>query len=201
MFARYLFISLAAGAIAVAAPAQAQLGQSDSYKFLQAIKDSKGDDVEKLLNAPGTTIINTRSRDSGESALYVVAKRGDLTYVRYLLARGADPNIKDNAGNTPLMAAVVGGYGELIDPLVKGHADVNLANRGGETPLILAVQRRDIDMIRTLLSNGADPDQRDHLQGLSAREYAHQDPRGVPMAKVIDGTPKKAKAQVAGPKF
>jgi hypothetical protein len=56
-------------------------------------------------------------------------------------------------------------------------------------------------MIRKLIASGADPDQSDHLQGLSAREYAHQDPRGSAAAKVIDETPKKAKAAVSGPKL
>lgn len=197
-----LYGGLAAAAmVTIAAPLAAQLGQSDSYQFLQAIRDSKGDDVEKLLNKPGTVIVNTHDRATGETALHIVVKRGDETYLRYLLARGADPNAKDGQGNTPLiLAANTGGTG-LIDMLVKGGANVNLANGSGETPLIRAVQRRDLALVRVLLAAGADPDQSDRIAGLSARDYAHQDTRTPALAKVIDETPKKPKRAVAGPHF
>jgi ankyrin repeat protein len=190
---------VAAAIIVTAAPATAQLGQSDSYQFLQAIRESKGDEVNKLLDKPGTVIVNTRDRQSGEAALHIVAKRGDTTYVNYLLARGADPNIRDGQGNTPLLVAVNNGAGGVIDLLVKGGANVNLGNGSGETPLIRAVQRRDLSLVRILLAAGADPDQSDRIAGLSARDYAHQDTRTPALAKVIDETPKKPRRAVSGP--
>ena len=190
---------VAAAMIVTAAPATAQLGQSDSYQFLQAIRESKGDEVNKLLDKPGTVIVNTRDRQSGEAALHIVAKRGDTTYVNYLLARGADPNIRDGQGNTPLLVAVNNGASSVIDLLVKGGANVNLGNGSGETPLIRAVQRRDLSLVRILLAAGADPDQSDRIAGLSARDYAHQDTRTPALAKVIDETPKKPRRAVSGP--
>jgi ankyrin repeat protein len=190
---------VAAAMIVTAAPAMAQLGQSDSYQFLQAIRESKGDEVNKLLDKPGTVIVNTRDRQTGEAALHIVAKRGDTTYVNYLLARGADPNIKDGQGNTPLLVAVNNGASGVIDLLVKGGANVNLGNGSGETPLIRAVQRRDLSLVRILLAAGADPDQSDRIAGLSARDYAHQDTRTPALAKVIDETPKKPRRAVSGP--
>lgn len=197
-----IFGGLAAAAMIVtAAPIAAQLGQSDSYQFLQAIRESKGDEVNKLLDKPGTVIVNTRDRQTGEAALHIVAKRDDTTYVSYLLARGADPNIKDGEGNTPLLVAVNNGAGGVIDLLVRGGANVNLGNGSGETPLIRAVQRRDLSLVRILLAAGADPDQSDRIAGLSARDYAHQDTRTPALAKVIDETPKKPRRAVAGPHF
>ena len=190
-----------AAMMTAAAPATAQLGQSESYQFLQAIRDAKGEDVEKLLNKPGTVIINTHDRVTGETARHIVVKRGDVTYVNYLLARGADPNLKDGAGNTPLIVAVNSGSGGLIDPLIKGGANVNLANSSGETPLIRAVQRRDLGLVRVLLAAGANPDQSDRIAGLSARDYAHQDTRTPALAKIIDETPKKPPRAVSGPHF
>ncbi len=203
MIARFLGGMLAVILVAVAPPAAAQLGGSDSTQFLSAVKDAKGDDVEKLLNKTNNSIIDARARDNGEGALHYVVKRDDATYLRYLLGRGADPNVRDDAGNSPVMTAVISGNGDLIDILAKAHADVDLANRSGETPLIMAVHRRDTDMIRTLLNDGADPDQSDHLQGLSARQYAHQDTRGAAIARLIDetATKKKKRAAVAGPRL
>lgn len=187
--------------LAGAVPAGAQIGQSQGYKFLQAVKDAKGDEVIQMLSKPGSTIVNARDVTSGEGALHIVIKRGDTKYLSYLLQMGADPNLRDGRGNTPLMLAVTQGETDMIPILATAKANPNLGNSGGETPLIRAVQRRDIGMVRALLAIGADPDQRDSLAGLSARDYATQDQRNLPVAKIFAETPKTTKRAVAGPKF
>src|SRR3546814_3254364 len=87
------------------------------------------------------------------------------TYVRFLLEHGANPDIRDNQGTTPLMLAVTqnapGCVAALLNPPAGSRrADVNLANGSGETPLIRAVQLRNLDLVRTLLKAGADPDRK-----------------------------------------
>lgn len=192
---------LAAALIACAAiPAAAQY-QSEGYKFLQAVRDSKNEDVNEILNTPGSTIINTRDVTTGEGALHIVVKRGDAMYLRFLLAKGADPNLRDRKGQTPLVLAVIGGQAELIPILVAARANPNLGNSAGETPLILAVHRRDIGEVRELLAAGADPDQTDVIAGKSARDYANQDTRNTVIAKLLADTPKKQRRAVAGPKL
>ena len=193
---------IAAPALTLAvAPAVAQLGQSEGYKFLQAIKDSKNDEVIGFLDKPGATVVNARDVVSGEGALHIVTRRGDLPYLTYLLSKGADANLRDGKGESALLIAARLGRGELIAPLIKGGADANLANSSGETALIIAVQRRDQPMVRELLDLGADPDQADRLQGFSARDYAHQDSRSPAIAAMIDAAPKKARRAVSGPKL
>lgn len=201
MLARIFGTALAAALLGTTAPASAQIGGSDSYKFLQAIRDAKGDDVMTFLNKPGTTIINTRDYKTGETALHIVVKRGDMTYLRFLLAKGADPNAKDDKGITPLLLAATTGESEMIQLLVTSGANVNLGNSSGETPLIRAVQNRDLATARILLTAGADPDQPDLLAGKSAREYATDDARSPAMAKLMADTPKKPRRAVSGPKF
>jgi len=182
------------------APLAAQQ-QSEGYKFLTAIREAKGNDVLAILNKPGSTIINTRDIGSGEGALHIVARRGDETYLRFLLQKGADPNIKDGRGNTPLMVAVNGGQAGLIPILTAARANVNLANGAGETPLIRAVQRRDIAMVRVLLQAGADPDQADVIAGQSARDYARVDARNPVLTQMLEDAPRKtARTGVAGPR-
>lgn len=201
MIARIFGIALSAALLGTAAvPARAQ-NQSEGYKFLQAVKDAKGSDVEKMLNVPGTTVLNTREISTGEGALHIVVKRGDATYLRFLLARGADPNIRDGRGNTPLMVATGLGEAELIETLIEKKANVNLANASGETPLIRAVQRRDLGLARTLIAAGADPDQPDVIAGKSARDYATEDTRATAMAKLMKETPKKTRRAVSGPRL
>ncbi len=187
-------------ALSMATPAVPQF-QSESYKFLTAVKEGKGNDVIAALNKPGNTIVNTRDASTGETALHIVVKRNDAPYVNFLLARGADPNARDGKGNTPLLVAVNSGNEGLIQPLADGKANPNLANSSGETPLILAVQRRDIVMVRDLLAIGADPDQADVIAGKSARDYATLDKRNAAIAKMLADTPKKARRAVAGPRL
>ncbi|WBH18264.1 ankyrin repeat domain-containing protein [Sphingomonas radiodurans] len=188
-------------ALIVAAPPAAAQQQSQSYKFLEAVKNEKGDEVIKILDQPGQTIVNTRDITSGEGALHIVVKRGNGMYLRYLLSRGADPNLRDGRGDTPLLLAVQFGQNALVDILTAAKANPNLANGGGETPLIRAVQKRDLALVRTLLAAGANPDQTDNVAGMSARDYARADARTPAIAKLIDETPKRAPRAVAGPKM
>ena len=191
---------LAAAPVLLGAPAAAQF-QSESYKFLQAVKESKGNDVIAMLGRPGANIINTRDVTTGEGALHIVVKRGDNAYVRFLLSKGADANLRDGRGNTPMLLAVDTGQADLIPILIAGRANPNLGNGSGETPLIRAVQRRDQAIVRALLDAGADPDQRDILAGRSARDYAAQDLRNPIISKMLADAPRTAKRAVAGPKL
>jgi ankyrin repeat protein len=186
--------------IGTALPAAAQQ-QSQRYKFLEAVKSAKGEEVIKILDQPGQTIVNARDVTTGEGALHIVIKRGDETYLRYLLSRGADPNLRDGRGDTPLLLAVQYGQNGMVDLLTGAKANPNLGNGGGETPLIRAVQKRDLALVRALLAAGANPDQTDNVAGMSARDYAHADARSPAIAKLIDEKPKRAPRAVAGPKF
>jgi ankyrin repeat protein len=187
-------------ALLIAAPVGAQQ-QSESYKFLQAVKEAKGNDVLAILDRPGSNIINTRDSGNGEGALHIVVRRGDERYTRYLLQKGADANLRDGRGNTPLLLAVDGGHAGLIPVLIAGRARVDLGNGGGETPLIRAVQRRDVAMARLLLAAGADPDQTDNVAGMSARDYARRDARNPALAKLLEDAPKRKARAVSGPKL
>lgn len=198
---RFRLLAALALASAALAPASAQLTQSKGYKFLQAVKDAKGQEVTDMLDEPGQTIINTRDIGNGEGALHIVIKRGDATYLSFLLARGADPNLRDGRGNTPMILAVQNGQTGMIDLLTRARANPNLANSSGETPLILAVQRRDLAMVRVLLAAKANPDQTDNVAGMSARDYARADGRSPAIVKALDEVPAAGARPVAGPKF
>ena len=173
---------------------------STGFRFLTAVRSGNGDGVIALLNNPGsTTLINTRDQNTGETALHIVVKRSDAVYVRFLLQHGADPNLRDDRGNTPLLLAVTQGADEIASILLDGNANVNLANQGGETPLIRAVQVRDLGLVRLLLQHQADPDQRDVGAGLSAREYAARDPRAQAIAAALAEVSPVQRRNVAGP--
>jgi ankyrin repeat protein len=158
--------------LGAAMPAQAQF--SASFKFLDAVRKADGATAEEALNKPGSTIINTRDSTTGETALHIVVKRRDKTWLAYLLQHGADPNVRDRAGVAPIQIAVGLGFAEGVELLLQYRADVSQANDAGETPLITATHRRDLQMVRLLLGGGADPSRPDN-SGRTAMDYAKQD--------------------------
>lgn len=162
---------VAAGVLAMGAaqPAAAQL-YSEGYEFLEGVRDRDGDAVTDMLNKPGTQVINTRDITTGDTGLHVVTARRDVLWVRFLLQRGANPNIRNNQGITPLQLAVRLGFVEGAEELIKRGADVNVSDSQGETPLIAAVHQRNVELVRRLLAEGANPDRNDN-SGRSARDY------------------------------
>lgn len=169
-----------------AAPVAAQF--SDSYNFLKAVKDRKGEDAEKYINVPGSgaVIINTKSDDTGETALHIVTARRDYDWLGYLLSKGAKADIADKKGATPLMLATQLGWSDGAQLLIDRKALVDATNRSGETALIRAVQLRNSEMVRLLMKAGANADKQDSVAGYSARDYALQDGRGSAILAIIE---------------
>jgi uncharacterized protein len=171
---------------ALAIPTIAFAQFSESYNFLKAVRDRDGTKTTEIISKPGSITIDTREASSGESALHIVTKGRDLTWLGFLLSRGAKPDIRDAQGQTPLMIAAQLGFVEGAQALIKRGATIDLANSSGETPLIRAVQIRDAAMVRLLLISGANPNKTDSVAGLSARDYATRDRRSPAILKIID---------------
>lgn len=189
------------GATALAVPASAQF--TGGYKFLEAVKKKDGATVTDALNQPGSTVVNTRDATSGDTALHLVVARRDVTWIKFLAARGANVNARNVKGETPLQLASNMGFVEGIEALLELGAKVDEPNQTGETPLIAAVHRKDAEMARLLLKAGADYKRSDN-SGRSALDYATLDGRSNPVLAEIETamkTPSKAKAATYGPKF
>lgn len=186
---RLWIAALAALALLIPAAASAQF--SDSYNFLKAVRERDGDKATKMLNEPGSTVVNTKDITTGETALHIVAARRDLTWIGFLLQRGANPNARDRNGITPLMVATNLRFVDGAEALLSRKARVDETNNSGETALIRAVQLRDLAMVRLLLKNGANPDKQDTIAGQSARDYAKGDFRNPQILESITANDKE----------
>jgi uncharacterized protein len=123
-----------------------------------------------------------------KTPLLYATRQGDPELVRLLVDAGADLELADADGVTPLLNAIInaslasrrpGGTGhfEVARYLIEQGADVNVADWYGQTPLWVAVSVRNLDvrgpsrdngvdraaaleLIRNLLARGADPNAR-----------------------------------------
>jgi ankyrin repeat protein/mono/diheme cytochrome c family protein len=94
--------------------------------------------------------------DARSARLMDAAFRGDTATVRALLDEGADANVKNEAGATPLMRAVY--HVDTAALLLDRGASVNARSDDGRTPLLIAAGLPDAaPIVKLLLDHGADP--------------------------------------------
>lgn len=172
---------------------------SDGEALLKAVEEKDGSKALPLLETPGSALVNYRGY-SGDTALIIATRQRNLSWVRFLIGKGADSNIGDKKGDTALIIASRMGFDEAIEPMLAGRGDPNAANRMGETALIAAVQQRQVRVVRRLLEAGANPDKADHAAGLSARDYAKRDNRTPELLRLIESV-KSTKKSSVGPKI
>jgi len=90
--------------------------------------------------------------------MLVLERGGDISAVECLLSAGADPNVHDNKGKTPLMYAAESGRADSLRALLAAGADPNARDGEGETPLMYAAKGGDADSLRALLDAGVEVD-------------------------------------------
>ena len=193
-------LALVVTAALLPGPVQAQF--RGGYAFLQAVGERDGTKATEALK-DDAALINTRHPENGETALAIVAKRRDATWLRFLIGKNADPSIADRQGVTPLMHCALTNFTEGAEALLDAKAPVDQTNRRGETALILAVQAKNAAMVRLLVKRGANPDKADHVAGMSARDYAKRDDRSGQIVALLDAksdTPVRDFGPSFGPK-
>lgn len=105
---------------------------------------------------------NARGPD-GRAALHFAAQSGNLDLIAVLLAYGADANVVDDAGTTPLVATLRRKSQQraaAIEALLAGGADPNV-RMGSETPLHKLARDNDHTLAKLLLIHGANTVARD----------------------------------------
>jgi len=178
--------ALATATLALLAMPAAAQNFSEAFNFLKGVRERDAAAVQAIASRPNPAVLNARDTSSGEGALHLLVRGRDLTWLNFLLGRGARPDLQSNDGTTPLILAAQLGWREGAELLLARRANPNLGNSRGETPLIFAVQRRDLAMVRLLISQRANPNQTDNVAGYSALDYARQDRRAAAILRELE---------------
>jgi ankyrin repeat protein len=108
---------------------------------------------------------------SVDQLLLHASSSGDINLAIAALGKGADPNCRDQVGNTPLMRATAHDDVEMLRLLVDAGADLNSVNEFGSTALIKAAIHDRVNAAKELIRVGAKADLRD-VDGLTAKDIA-----------------------------
>jgi len=111
-----------------------------------------------VLAATMAGLVPGSSPDANASGTLVDAARtADVTRARELLSRGADPDLPEPDGTTPLLWAVYNTSPDLVRALLEARADPNVPNDLGITPLLQASRYGNAELVSLLLASGARP--------------------------------------------
>jgi ankyrin repeat protein len=140
-------------------------GVLNRYRLLRAASTGNDRHVTRLL-AEG---VSADTKDSaGRSAVFLAAANGHLDALRILLESGADPDIADWKGITPLMAAVNNAtafqvyrqkiFPRVIELLLANGASLEKTDLHGDTALFLCASHFEInvELMNALIDRGAD---------------------------------------------
>ena len=108
----------------------------------------------------------------GRTPLHIAAEKGNMDVAMFLIENGANVNVADVNGNTPLVFIInKTGNLKVIQRLLEKGATVNVQNRTGETALMYAAWHGHSAIVQLLLENRADVTLK-NLQGRTALTLA-----------------------------
>jgi uncharacterized protein len=163
-------------------PDRPSLDDTTSVKMIEMLLDAGANPNAQLkLFPPYRALGPDRGADMmltmGATPLLRAAKAGDVVAIRLLLDHGANPNLPNIQGVTPVMAAAGLGSNEIdtrgrfktqpdqiasIDLLVKAGADINAHDHNGQTALHGAALFGYDDVIKDLVAHNADVNAKDN---------------------------------------
>ncbi|HUF72504.1 MAG TPA: ankyrin repeat domain-containing protein [Gammaproteobacteria bacterium] len=101
--------------------------------------------------------ISALTATAAEPTLLEAAEAGSSADVLTRLADGADPNVEDASGTTPIMYAAHYGDFLLVDALIEAGADVTAQNALGTSAITEAAIIGHAQILSALVAAGADP--------------------------------------------
>ena len=109
-----------------------------------------------VLVASGFMPSHVYATTEADRNLLMAARSGDIPKVKESLNAGANVNVRDDKGQTPLILASTQGHTSLAALLLEKGADPNEKTLNGNTALMLAAVNNYTDLVTLLLQRKAD---------------------------------------------
>ena len=94
---------------------------------------------------------------TGSTACHMAVQKDDPVYIKILKEAGADINVRNDYGITPLMVACSKGTNiDVIDYLVENGAKINQRDKYGSDAFMYSMANSNINVIKHLIDLGAD---------------------------------------------
>jgi len=163
-------------------------GDMDHLEFITLLLDKGADVNARVKDSTETRTVFTNQwlDENGATAFFRAAQSGDITLMKLLLAKGADPKIATTLGVTALHVAAGIGWVEgityewshqatldAVKILLELGLDPNAQADTGRTALHGAAHKGRADVIQLLVDHGAK---------LDVRDYGNTDNRGGKLA-------------------
>lgn len=120
--------------------------------LMSAVANSDTDGV-KFFSKGGPMAVNQKNK-GGATALHIASRQNDFEIVKILIENGANPNIQDNEGWTPLMRASIVGSSQIVDLLLSNGAKANFLNSQNESAIIHSAISRCTQCINIIIEKG-----------------------------------------------
>ncbi len=136
-----------------------------------------------LLTMPASAAREKHSASDATVVLEVISEDIDttnlsLSRIRRLIIEGADLDVKNKFGATPLHMAAQSGLADLVGILIRAHANLNIStDRFGVTPLYLAAQNGHSKVVSLLIDAGANVNLSSSRDGVTPVWIASQEDR------------------------
>jgi ankyrin repeat protein len=139
--------------------------------------------IVKVLLDAGVDV-NDGGKGVGRSPLFLVARKDEIEKLTLLVEAGADLDVLDDEHRTVLICAVDAGSNEAVKFLL--NRGVSMAHSGGGGALLsLAASWGHVDVLKTLISFGAQVNSKDPVSGFTPLMRAAGTSNSLEVARVL----------------
>ena len=134
-------------------------------ELIEAVKDQNIGAVRALIDQH--VDVNAPQPD-GSTALAWASYRDDIEIAGLLIRSGADVDLANDLGVTPVTLACENRSESLVERLLQAGADPNIAQWNGQTPLMTCAWTGTLAAVKALLDRGAEVNSREAERGQTA---------------------------------
>ncbi|CAG2056166.1 unnamed protein product, partial [Timema podura] len=110
-------------------------------------------EVGRVLLDKGADVNAPPVPSSRDTALTIAADKGHCRFVELLLSRGAQVEVKNKKGNSPLWLAANGGHLNVVELLYNAHADIDSQDNRKVSCLMAAFRKGHMKVVKWMVNH------------------------------------------------